>query len=117
MRNFIFSFLALILIPAYMSGQGIKGKVSDKNGVGIPGAIITAAASRTSTDADFDGNFTIKAKVGETLKITMVGFDALTTKATASVMSIKLQESKDTKLDEVVVIGYGTAKKRDLAGS
>ncbi|MFI0490690.1 carboxypeptidase-like regulatory domain-containing protein, partial [Flavobacterium sp.] len=113
MRNFIFSFLALILIPAYMSGQDIKGKVSDKNGVGIPGAIISAAASRTSTDADFDGNFTIKAKAGETLKITMVGFDALSTKATAGVMSIKLQESKDSELKEVTVIGYGTRKKID----
>ena len=96
-----------------MSGQEIKGKVSDKNGVGIPGAIISAAASRTSTDADFDGNFTIKAKLGETLKITMVGFDALTAKATAGVMSVKLQESKDTELKEVVVIGYGTRKKID----
>lgn len=113
MRNFIFSFLALILIPAYMSGQDIKGKVSDKNGVGIPGAIISAAASRTSTDADFDGNFTIKAKVGETLKITMVGFDALTTKATAGIMKVTMQESKDTELKEVVVIGYGTRKKID----
>ena len=113
MRNFIFSFLALILIPAYMSGQEIKGKVSDKNGVGIPGAIISAAASKTSTDADFDGNFTIKAKAGETLKITMVGFEALTTKATAGVMGIQLQESKDSELKEVVVIGYGTRKKID----
>ncbi|WP_291099761.1 MULTISPECIES: SusC/RagA family TonB-linked outer membrane protein [unclassified Flavobacterium] len=113
MRNFIFSFLALILLPAYMSGQEIKGKVSDKNGAGIPGAIISASESRTSADADFDGNFTIKAKVGETLKITMVGFEALTTKATAGVMSIKMQESKDTELKEVVVIGYGTRKKID----
>ncbi len=96
-----------------MSGQEIKGKVSDKNGVGIPGAIISAAASKTSTDADFDGNFTIKAKEGETLKITMLGFDALSTVATAGVMSVKLQESKDSQLKEVVVIGYGTRKKID----
>lgn len=113
MRNFIFSFLALILIPAYMSGQEIKGKVSDKNGVGIPGAIIVAVDTRTTTDTDFDGNFAIRAKVGETLKITMLGFDALTTKATADVMSIKLQDSKDTELKEIVVIGYGSRKKID----
>ncbi|WP_396186918.1 SusC/RagA family TonB-linked outer membrane protein [Flavobacterium sp.] len=117
MRNFIFSFLALILLPAYMSGQVIKGKVSDKNGIGIPGAIVVAADSRTSTDTDFDGNFSIKAKEGEVLKISMVGFDAVSVKAAAGTMTVNMQESKDTELKEVVVIGYGTAKKRDLTGS
>ncbi len=117
MRNFIFSFLALILLPAYMSGQVIKGKVSDKSGIGIPGAIVVAADSRTSTDTDFDGNFSINAKVGEALKISMVGFDAITVNATAGTMAVTMQESKDMELKEVVVIGYGTARKRDLTGS
>ncbi len=61
MRNIIFSFLALILLPAYMSGQVIKGKVLDKDGIGIPGAMIVAVDSKTSTDTDFDGNFNINA--------------------------------------------------------
>ena len=113
MRNIIFSFLALILLPAYMSGQVIKGKVLDKDGIGIPGAMIVAADSKTSTDTDFDGNFSINAKVGEVLKISMVGFDALSVPATAAPMSINLQESKDTELKEVVIIGYGTRKKID----
>jgi TonB-linked SusC/RagA family outer membrane protein len=113
MRNFIFSFLALILLPAYMSGQVIKGKVSDKNGIGIPAAMIVAADSKTSADTDFDGNFNINAKIGEVLKISMVGFDALSIKVTSEIMSITLNESKDTELKEVVVIGYGTRKKID----
>jgi len=117
MRNFIFSFLALVLFPAFMSGQVIKGKVSDKSGIGIPGAIVIAADSRTSTDTDFDGNFSINAKVGETLKISMVGFDAITVNAASGTMKVIMQESKEMELQEVVVIGYGTARKRDLAGS
>lgn len=117
MRNFVFIFLALILLPAYMSGQVIKGKVSDKNGVGIPGAIVIAVDSKTNTDTDFDGNFNIKAKIGEMLKVSMVGFDAISVKITSETMAITMNESKDTELKEVVVIGYGTAKKRDLTGS
>ncbi|MFV5685910.1 SusC/RagA family TonB-linked outer membrane protein [Flavobacterium sp. GB2R13] len=113
MRNFIFSFLALILLPAYMSGQVIKGKVLDKNGIGIPAAMIVAADSKTSADTDFDGNFNINAKIGEVLKISMVGFDALSIKVTSETMNITLKESKDTELKEVVVIGYGTRKKID----
>ncbi|WP_409416893.1 SusC/RagA family TonB-linked outer membrane protein [Flavobacterium sp. PS2] len=113
MRNLIFSLLALILLPAYMSGQVIKGKVLDSQGMAIPGTMVVATESRTSTDTDFDGNFEIKAKVGETLKISMVGFEASTIKATSTPMSIVLKESQDTALKEVVVIGYGTRKKID----
>ena len=113
MRNFIFSFLALILLPAYMSGQVIKGKVLDQSGIGIPGASVIAADSRTSADTDFDGNFNINAKVGEILKISMVGFEAVSVTATAGEMTVTLNESKDTELKEVVIIGYGTRKKID----
>ena len=114
MKNFIFSFLALLLLPAYMSGQAIKGKVVDSSGMGIPGAVISAPNSRTSADADFDGNFTINAKVGEIIKISMLGFDAVSVPATAEPMSITLKEAGDTALKEVVVIGYGTRKKIDI---
>ncbi|SHG81160.1 TonB-linked outer membrane protein, SusC/RagA family [Flavobacterium fluvii] len=117
MRNFIFSFLALLLLPAYMSGQAIKGKVVDGSGLGIPGAIIVAQESKTTAETDFDGNFTINAKTGEILKISMLGFDAVSVAATSDLMNINLKESQDTALKEVVVIGYGTAKKRDLTGS
>lgn len=113
MRNFIFSFLALILLPAYMSGQVIKGQVLDSKGIAIPSAIIVATDSKTSTDTDFEGNFNINAKVGEVLKISMLGFDAVSIKATANPMRIILSDSKDTELKEVVVIGYGTRKKID----
>lgn len=113
MKNFIFSFLALLLLPAYMSGQAIKGKVVDGSGMGVPGAVISAPTSRATADADFDGNFTINAKVGETLKVSMLGFDAVSVVATAAQMTITLKESEDTALKEVVVIGYGTRKKVD----
>ncbi|MBF4505588.1 SusC/RagA family TonB-linked outer membrane protein [Flavobacterium sp. JLP] len=113
MKNFIFSFLALLLLPAYMSGQAIKGKVVDSSGMGIPGAVISASNSRTSADADFDGNFTITAKEGEILKISMLGFDPVSVPATIAPMTITMKESGDTALKEVVVIGYGTRKKID----
>ncbi|SEP34761.1 TonB-linked outer membrane protein, SusC/RagA family [Flavobacterium sp. CF108] len=115
MKNFIFSFLALLLLPAYMSGQvqAIKGKVVDSSGMGIPGAVIASSDARATADADFDGNFTINAKPGDILKISMLGFDPVSVPATAAPMTITLKESSDTALKEVVVIGYGTRKKID----
>ncbi|TRX42905.1 SusC/RagA family TonB-linked outer membrane protein [Flavobacterium restrictum] len=117
MRNLIFCLLALIVLPAYMSGQVIKGKVVDNKGIGIPGAFVVATISKTTSDTDLDGNFSITAKEGEVLKISMVGFDAVSIKATGQEMTILLKESKDTDLKEVVVIGYGTRKKSDNTGA
>nr|WP_294783497.1 SusC/RagA family TonB-linked outer membrane protein [uncultured Flavobacterium sp.] len=115
MKNFIFSFLALLLLPTYMMGQAqaIKGKVVDSSGMGIPGAIIASSDARATADADFDGNFTINAKPGDILKVSMLGFDSVSLPATAAPMTITLKEAGDTALKEVVVIGYGTRKKID----
>ncbi|WP_029596717.1 SusC/RagA family TonB-linked outer membrane protein [Flavobacterium sp. ACAM 123] len=113
MRNFIFCFLALILLPAYMSGQVSKGKVLDKNGIGIPGAIVIATESNTNANTDFDGNFSINANVGEILKITMLGFAPTTINVTSGLMTVIMMESQDTALNEVVIIGYGSRKKID----
>ncbi|MCG9793621.1 SusC/RagA family TonB-linked outer membrane protein [Flavobacterium algicola] len=113
MRNIILGLIALVFLPAYMSGQEIKGKILDKEGLGVPGAIVAAASSNSSTDTDIDGNFSIKANVGEMIKISMIGFKTVSLKATASFMTVTLSESKDTQLDEVVIIGYGSRKKVD----
>ena len=114
MKNFIFSFLALLLLPAYMSGQvqAIKGKVVDSSGMGLPGANVISAESKSSTITDFDGNFTINAKAGEILTISMIGLETASIPATKAPMTITLKESADI-LKEVVVIGYGARKKID----
>jgi len=113
MRNLIFSFLALMLLPVYMSGQVVKGKVVDQNGMGIPTAFITVGTGSVHAYSDIDGSFSIKANVGEVLNVSLVGFDPISVPATAEPMTITLSESQDTKLNEVVVIGYGTRKKSD----
>jgi TonB-linked SusC/RagA family outer membrane protein len=117
MRNFIFGFLALILLPGYLSGQVIKGKVTDQKGMAIVGAFIVATESKTSSDSDFDGNFSVKAKVGEMVKISMIGFESTSVKATSNLMVIQLKESIDTQLNNVVIIGYGSRKKIDNTSS
>ncbi|MGL2994970.1 SusC/RagA family TonB-linked outer membrane protein [Flavobacterium sp. TSSA_36] len=113
MRNLYVSVLLFLLAPAYFYAQTIKGQVLDNQGLGIPGTIIVATTSNTSTEADFDGNFEIKAKEGEMLKISMLGFTAATVKATAAFMKVTLNESDDTLLKDVVIIGYGSRKKID----
>jgi hypothetical protein len=57
--------------------------------------------SNTNTNTDFDGNFSVNAKVGEILKISMLGFDPITANATLDLMTITMMESQDTALKEV----------------
>lgn len=113
MRNFIICSFMILLMPAFMHAQSIKGQVLDAQGLGIPGAIVVSTPSNTSTETDFDGNFEIAAKEGDMLKVSMLGFDSENVKVTSVFMKISLKESEDTQLKEVVVIGYGTRKKVD----
>ena len=100
MRNFIFTLLALILLPEYVSAQVIKGEVVDKNGIGIQGAHIVGKDSKSTTTSDIGGNFNINAKVGERLTITMLGFDAFSVKAMSGSMVIVMKESQEIELQE-----------------
>lgn len=115
MKNFVFSFLALLLLPAYMSGQVIKGKVQDEKGLPIPGVNIVSTKSKASTTSDFDGNFSINAIINETLEFSFIGYETTIKKATSN-MAVTLRGS-ETELKEVVVIGFGTQKRSDITGA
>lgn len=111
----ILLFFSLLFIPIVSFSQEIKGKVVDESGEPLIGVTIQALQSQKYASTDFDGNFSIQAQQGENLKFTMVGFGDLTVSASSDmnvVMKVAINE-----LDDVVVIGYGRAKKRDLTGS
>ena len=117
MKNFIFSFLALLLLPTYMMGQAqaIKGKVVDSSGMGVPGAIISAPESRTTADADFDGNFTIKAKKNDILVVTFMGYDSKEIEI-INERKINVSLEENVLLGEVVTVGGIYGKKRTFFG-
>lgn len=94
----------------------IKGNVVDETGEPMIGVTIKVKGSQAATITDIDGNFSLNAPVGSTLELTSVGYNPLVTKATSKTLSLKM--TPDSQLmDEVVVIGYGTQKKRDLTGA
>ena len=93
----------------------VKGHVKDATGEAIIGATVRVLGTQTATLTDFDGNFTVQANQGADLQVTYMGYQAATVKAAPSVV-VTLQEDA-TVLNDVVVIGYGVAKKSDLTGS
>ena len=108
----LFSLILTIGVHAQIT---VNGHVKDATGEPIIGATIRVTGSTTGTVSDFDGNFTIKAQQDATLNITYIGYQPANVKVSPTVTVI-LQD--DTKmLENVVVIGYGVAKKNDLTGS
>lgn len=95
----------------------VTGKVVDSAGNPIPGASVTVRGTTTGTSTDADGNYSITVPEGATLIFSAVGY-ATTQEVLAGRTSVNpMLFGALSRLDEVVVIGYGTAQKRDLTGS
>ena len=95
----------------------VTGTVEDALGTVI-GATVVVKGTTNGTTTDIDGRFTLEGvKKGSILQISFVGYTTKEVKYTGqSVLKIMLQEDTKT-LDEVVVVGYGVQRKRDLSGS
>ena len=107
--------LGLFLSVGAFAQITVKGHVKDAQGEPIIGATVRVANTQDATITDFDGNFTLKAKQGADITVSYIGYQNATVKAAPSV-EVVLQDDQ-TVLENVVVIGYGRAKKNDLTGS
>ena len=94
----------------------VKGQVLDASGEPIIGATVRVKGSKSGTVTDLDGNFTLAADAGSTLEVTYIGYKPVTVKAGSAPLTIKMEEEGQT-LNDVVVVGYGTMRKKDLTGS
>ncbi|HEY5592081.1 MAG TPA: carboxypeptidase-like regulatory domain-containing protein, partial [Paludibacter sp.] len=94
----------------------IKGKVVDPSKDPIIGASIFVEGTKIGTVTDIDGNFSIKAPLNATLTVSYIGYTRQKVKVSGQTMDITLLEDF-TKLDEVVVVGYGQVKRANLTGA
>ena len=107
--------LGLFLSVSAFAQIDVKGHVKDATGEPIIGATVRVDGTQTATVSDFDGNFTLKANEGATITISYVGYQNATVKAAPNLV-VTLKDDAQV-LENVVVIGYGRAKKSDLTGS
>lgn len=95
----------------------ISGKISDENNQGLPGASVVVSGTSTGTTTDLDGNYSLSIPEGSTLTISFVGYITQQIEVGGrAIIDIQMQVDAE-QLEEVVVIGYGTAQKSDLTGS
>ncbi len=111
--------LLLCLIPLWGFAQNItvKGIVKDNFGEPIIGANVTEKGTTNGMITDLDGNFSLTVQKNSTLVISYIGYvtQEIPIKGNAN-LNITLKEDSKA-LEEVVVIGYGTARKSDVTGS
>ncbi|MCG9970596.1 SusC/RagA family TonB-linked outer membrane protein [Christiangramia crocea] len=94
----------------------VTGLVLDEKGIPLMGATVMEEGTSNGVVTDFDGNFQIEASPEAQISISFVGFKTKTIAATTGFVEVSL-EPDAAALDEVVVIGYGQSKQRDLTGS
>ncbi|WP_372794212.1 SusC/RagA family TonB-linked outer membrane protein [Lutibacter sp.] len=119
MKSLLVSFfLCFASILTYGQDYEIKGVVSDNSGTPLPGVSVVIKNTDKGASTDFDGNFALSnVKNGETLVFSYLGF---ATKEivikNSTFLNVSLNEDTES-LDEVVVVGYGTQKKREVTGA
>ena len=94
----------------------VSGVVLDENGDALIGASVIVKGTQNGAATDMDGKFSLKANPGATLVISYMGYETMQVKAGRAPLKVNLKP-EDNSLDELVVIGYGAVKKRDLTGS
>jgi TonB-linked SusC/RagA family outer membrane protein len=116
-RSVFSLFLILATVMGAFAQNAIKGKIKDEQGQSLPGVSVVVKGTTAGTVSDNDGNYSVNADRNSTLVFSFIGY--LTQEiAVGSKNSLDVKLAADTKaLEEVVVVGYGTAKKATLTGA
>ncbi len=105
----------LVLIGSIMYGQTVTGVVSDATGA-LPGVSVSVKGTTIGTETDFDGKYSVAAKIGDILIFRSLGFKTEEKTVNSNTVNVTLVEDA-TSLDEIVVVGYGSSAKKEITSS
>lgn len=118
--SYCFLLLGILLcMPIYaQQAINVKGTVTDaKLGIPLPGVSVLVKGTMNAVSADFDGNYVISAKPSDVLVFSFVGYKTVQMPVGGKIkINVSLTEEAN-QLDEIVVVGYGTSKRKDVTGS
>ena len=110
------ALVMLFLSLGIFSQQSVSGLITDMSGDNLPGVNIVIKGTNVGVSSDFDGNYQINAENGQILVFSYIGYNNIELTVKGANQDVVMTES-DSELDEVVVIGYGSVKKKDLTGA
>lgn len=115
----LFAAGLLFGIGAFAQSHKVSGKVSEESGEFLPGVNVIIKGTTTGVTTDFDGNYILEIDNpnGAVLQFSFIGFEPVETSVKGRSKIDVVLKSSMMQLDEVVAVGYGTMKKRDLTGS
>ncbi|NNK20998.1 MAG: SusC/RagA family TonB-linked outer membrane protein, partial [Flavobacteriaceae bacterium] len=103
--------LVLCMSFSFAQEKSISGVVTDQNGMPLPGVAVLVVGTTTGTQTDFDGNYTITARVGQVLRYSYLGQKTVTrTVGAPSTINVQMEDDAEA-LQEVVVQGYRNSTK------
>ncbi len=109
--------VALLISLGAFAQDVVSGKVTDAaDGSAIPGVSVTVKGTTKGAQTDINGTYKVNAGSGSTLVFTFVGYTSKEVKATGSVVNVSLA-ADNKSLEEVVVVGYGTQKRKEISGT
>lgn len=117
-KNLSLIFSMLFVFSTAFAQRTVKGRVIDaKTKEGLLSATVMGVGTKVGATADFDGNYSLEVPAGTTqIKISYIGYEpVLITLGVSNTVDVALSESK--AMEEVVVVGYGTQKRKDLTGA
>ncbi len=112
----LLAFLLVLFQISLAQTRPVTGTVTGDNGTAVEGATVALKGTNMATQTDSSGAFSITADSSATLVISAVGYITQEVRATTDVVNVTLQTSAGN-LNEVVVIGYGTARRKDITGA
>jgi TonB-dependent SusC/RagA subfamily outer membrane receptor len=117
-RLLLVVLFSMVASFAFAQNKSVSGSVVDAKGEPIIGASVLVKGTSNGTISDMDGNFSLKnVPNNATLQVSFIGYVAQTISvAGKNTIKVVLQENSQV-LEEVVVVGYGTAKKSDVTGA
>ena len=115
MQKTMFFAFFLLCSTVMMAQQKVSGTVLDQAGEPLIGVSVLEAGTTNGIVTDFDGNFTLTVKPGAQLTFSYIGYVSQTLRA-ANGMKVTLEEDNKV-LNEVVVVGYGTMRRKDVTSS
>nr|WP_320120706.1 TonB-dependent receptor [uncultured Marinifilum sp.] len=116
-RGIIVSLLLMLTFNMYGQQLTVRGKViSTEDNMGIPGVSVVLKGKTVGTITDIDGNYSLKANNGETLVFSFMGMQTIERIVTGSKIDVSM-EPQSFNINEVVAIGYGTQRKKEVTGA
>lgn len=115
MKRVLLSSAILLVSTLTFAQSKVSGTVKDANGEPLIGVSVMEVGTNNGAVTDINGNYTLNVKPGAKLKLSYIGFTSKTIKASGN-SQIVLDED-NTALNEVVVVGYGTMRRKDVTSS